>query len=244
MDGRKFSEFAGTVYYKAGSVLLAIGAGVAIGFAVDRIFAKKDEACPEELEDGWWEDAFEEDPVLPIPEGVNVIDMVADTADDLVDKVVNDKMFMKPDISKVIDYTKYSDISRTYGNQKEINFDEIVMPSDDDAPDAFDDDRFEIIDEAEFVKEIGNGSGYVSATGTYFVQDRILAGWNDDLSEKDISNTIGWRAVSMFDSPDVRAVYVRNSQLKVLYEIVRSDDSMESAIHETLFEEVAEIQEE
>ena len=231
----------------------SVASGVLIGTATELIVAKwkqrHEEACYDETDEdsGYYlyddedEDGDgyylydEEDDAPVIPKGVNVVD-------DVVDKVVNDKMFVKPDISKMIDYTKYSDTAKTYG-AKDSEPAHIVMPDDEDAPEAYDDDRFELIDEQEFVKEVGNLNGYVSATGTYFVQDKVLAGWNEDLVEKDISNTVGWRAIAMFDEPDVRAVYVKNHELKVLYEIVRSDDSMESAIEESVKMEISEVQE-
>lgn len=217
--------------------------GVVIGTVTEIAIAKwnkrHEEACYGDLEDEWEDDdgyySYDEEPSPEIPEGVNMVN-------DVVDKVVNDKMFVKPDISKMIDYTKYSDAARKYGAE-DVNFANVVMPDDEDAPEAYDDDRFELIDEQEFVKEVGNLNGYVSATGTYFVQDRVLAGWNEDLVEKDISNTVGWRAVRMFDEPDVKAVYVKNHELKVLYEIVRSDDTMESAIEESMKMEISEVQE-
>lgn len=223
----------------------SVAAGVAIGTVTEIALAKwrklREEACYGEGLDEEMFDSDDDEGDLPdIPEGVNVVDAVAG---DLVDKVVNGQMFVKPDISKMVDYTKYSDIAKRYSDD-ETKAGKIVMPDDEDAPEAYDDDRFELIDEAEFVKEIGNLDGYVSATGTYFVQDRVLAGWNEDLVEKDISNTVGWRAISMFDSPDVKAVYVRNHELKVLYEIVRCDETMESAIEESIKMDISEVQEE
>lgn len=227
----------------------SVVSGALIGTATELIVTKwkqrHEEACYDETDEDWsdenggyylYDDEDEdEDDSLVIPKGVNVVD-------DVVDKVVNDKMFVKPDISKMIDYTKYSDVAKTYG-AKDPEPAHIVMPDDEDAPEAYDDDRFELIDEQEFVKEVGNLNGYVSATGTYFVQDKVLAGWNEDLVEKDISNTVGWRAIAMFDEPDVKAVYVKNHELKVLYEIVRSDDTMESAIEESVKMEISEVQE-
>jgi hypothetical protein len=223
----------------------ALASGLVIGTATELAIAKwkerHEEACPDdedwdEEDDGYYS-YDEEDLTSPeIPEGVNVVS-------DVVDKVVNDKMFVKPDISKMIDYTKYSDAAKRYG-ESESEPAKIVMPDDEDAPEAYDDDRFELIDEQEFVREVGNLNGFVSATGTYFVQDKVLAGWNEDLREKDISTTVGWRAIRMFDEPDVKAVYVRNNDLKVLYEIVRGEDTMESAIQESLKMDISEIQEE
>lgn len=224
----------------------AVASGLVVGTVTELAIAKwkkcHDEACTDdgEPDEDWEEDgyySYDMEASSPeIPEGVNMVG-------DIVDKVVNDKMFVKPDISKMIDYTKYSDIARGYG-ESESEPAKIVMPDDEDAPEAYDDDRFELIDEQEFVREVGNLNGFVSATGTYFVQDKALAGWNEDLKEKDISNTVGWRAIRMFDEPDVKAVYVRNNDLKVLYEIVRGEDTMESAIQESLKMDISEIQEE
>lgn len=245
MDASKIRQFVNSPAYPVVAAAASIGVGIGVGILADRIFCGKAEA-EGELEDGWWEDSFgsDDDPVEypepvadfpPIPEGVNEVG-------DIADKVVNDELFKKPDISRMVDYTKYSDPGKNLNDVK-IEKDRVVVPDDTDSPEDLDDDRFEIIDEKEFVKAVGNGDGWAEATGTYFTQDRILAGWNDDLEEKDVSNTVGWRAIHMFDDQDVKAVYVRNVQLKVLYEIVRSDNPMEQAIQDAIADHISEVQE-
>ena len=200
--------------YPFASAVTAIAVGIGIGFLVDRL-------CSKEKPEEDYGDGYEDLPLPEIPEGVNVVSER---------KVVEDKLFVKPDISKMKDYTKYYDSAKNYSNAGKAKAEEAQ-----DAPEnELEDPRFELIDEQEFVKGIGNEDGYVTASSTYFTQDKVLAGWNEDLLERDIQNTVGWRAIRMFDSNDVKAVYVRNSELKVLYEIVRCDDLMEEVLQENL----------
>ena len=220
MDLARFYEFAKSGYYWPTVAVVAGGIGIAVGVSVDRIFGgdvepEEGDAC---VEEEWDEPA---DRLPPIPEGVNEIAKQ--------EKVVEDRLFSKPDISKLVDYTKYSDKAKAYSADKDGDVPPNEFPDDADAPEA-DDPRMEIIDEQEFMKATGNMDGYVSVTCGYFTQDGILAGWDEDMDEKDIGETVGWRAVRMFDSPDVKAVYVRNTHLKVLYEVVRYDDAYEEVL--------------
>lgn len=148
-----------------------------------------------------------------IPEGVNLEDDIEER------KLSQSKLFVKPDLSKYVDYTKY---------QKHADEEEA-----DDEEQEHEDFIFQITEE-EFVRQSGNGDGYVTATATWFTQDHILAGWNDDLLEREPSETVGQESVDMFDDPAVKAVYVRNENLKVLFEVVRCDDPMEEVIQESL----------
>lgn len=130
-------------------------------------------------------------------------------------------IFEKPNLEDLVDYTKYSKEYRN-GHAVDAKWDEVQEDS----------DIFEIIDKDEFVKGMGNEDGYVTVTGTYFVPDDVLAGWNSELEPKNVSETVGERAIStMRDDPAVGAVYVRNHRLKVLYEIVRCDSPMEEDAH-------------
>lgn len=189
----------------------------------------------------------DEDFSLPFPEGVNIVesgDPDSQNKVDKVDKIVNDEIFVKPDIAKMRDYTKYANAPGKHAKSLDPEEgEEISEDGGEMVVDVLDDDRFEIISEQEFVHEVGNENGYVSATGTYFTQDGILAGWNDDLVEKDILNTVGMKAISAFDQQSTKAVYVRNVQLKVLYEIVRCDDPMEDVLRENEEASVDAIQE-
>lgn len=217
MDLRKFAEFANSGYYWPTVAVTALGIGVAIGTSVDRICSRN---RPAEVDPVEWED--DEGRFPEIPEGVNEIQE---------DRVIEDRIFAKPDITKLIDYTKYSDKAGIYkGGDEDGDVPPKEFPDDSEAPEALDDPRMEIIDEAEFMKATGNMDGYVSVTCGYFTHDKILAGWDEAMEEKDIGETVGWRAVKMFDSPDVKAVYVRNTHLKVLYEIIRYDDTYEEVL--------------
>lgn len=183
--------------------------GVAAGFIADRVISWKN------AEDAW--KAFEdyriddEDDFPDIPEGVNLVPSEA---------VPTNNMYNKPDLSQLVDYTKYSNDDAD-GNHVPVS-DTNELPG------------VEIISEEEFVKRTGNLDGYVTATGTWFSQEGILAGWNEDLVEKDPASTVGEKVVEMFEDPTVDAVYVRNDVLKVLFEIVRSDSSFYLAEQELL----------
>ena len=243
MGIEKLTGFVKSGYYWPAVAATSVGIGVAVGFAVDRISAKIEErrTCPLEDPHTWrfgMDDDGDEDFSLPFPEGVNIVDQ------DKVDKVVNDEIFVKPDIAKMRDYTKYANAPGKHAKSLDPEEgEEISEDGGEMVVDVLDDDRFEIISEQEFVHEVGNENGYVSATGTYFTQDGILAGWNDDLVEKDILNTVGMKAISAFDQQSTKAVYVRNDQLKVLYEIVRCDDPMEDVLRENEEASVDAIQE-
>lgn len=204
--------------FAAAGASLAIGVGV--GLLVDFISrkrAEKGEACTDE---DWWEDAYDKDDdgdsypetYPPVPEGVNELPPESRQTSDL---------FVKPDISKAVDYSRFHEKRNAAAQGLEVAVEEEKDPS-----------VYEVIDEAEFVKESGNGDGYATVTGTYFTQDRILAGWNEDLDEKSVAETVGSEAISRFDDPEVRAVYVRNARTKVLFEVIRSDDPYEEAVAE------------
>lgn len=134
--------------------------------------------------------------------------------------------FSKPDISELVDYTKFSRKGEAVvtENGKPVTDEE---PQEVNAPTVF-----EIISVDDFLKETGNGDGYTSVVGTWFPQDGILAGWNENMEEKDPRSTIGEEALAMFDDPEVDLVYVRNTHLKVLFEIMKSSYSFDEVVDE------------
>lgn len=210
------------------NMTISVGAGIAVGVAVDRILAwrrgKKalealyDYSYPEEEDEEW-----EEREYLEIPEGVNVVGADTD-GDHVISPMTNSNrasgpLYQKPDLSEMVDYTKFS-----------------KQDNDKDEPDGKEDkqDFVHVISEEDFVRGTGNLDGYVSVTGTWFSQDHILAGWDSELTEKDVSSTVGEKAISLFDDPEIGAVYVRNDLIKVLFEVVRSDDRFDLAYQEIL----------
>lgn len=208
------------------NVAISVGAGVAVGIAVDRIIAWRRARKYEEALDSYSypeeEYDWEEREYLEIPEGVNVVGADTDGDRDILPSTNPDRasgpLYRKPDLSEMVDYTKFS---------KDDKKEEDDDPGEEAA-------YVHLISEEEFVRGTGNLDGYVSVTGTWFVQDHILAGWDLDLAEKDPSTTIGEKAVEKFDDPEVKAIYVRNDLLKVLFEVVRSDDLFDLAYQEVL----------
>lgn len=129
-----------------------------------------------------------------------------------VNVVDEDDLVLRP-----VDYTAYS----KHGQKEEAE--EPV------------DDGIEVISEEEFVRGTGNLlDGYVSVTGTYFANEKLLAGWDDALDERDVASTVGAEAISKLEEDGVDAVYVKNERLKVLYEIVKSNEEYEVAAREAL----------
>jgi hypothetical protein len=191
MDISKLAAFARSESYKPVAAAVALLSGAAVGVAVDRIFTAK--SGPEAFEE-----AVEEPPShVAVPE--------AET-----ERVEIGVTFEKPDISELVDYTKFYRKSAKTEKEPGTEKEEPVNPS-----------VFELITEDEFVSLTGNLDGYVTATGTYFPEERILAGWNDSMEPKDVATTIGNDAAIQFEDASVGAVYVRNTSLKVLYEVVR-----------------------
>lgn len=211
-----FDNFTAKPQYLAFSIFGSLALGVIAGFAIDRIFAKE-EACegdycePNEMEDE--EDTYKP-PKLYEVEGID---------DKAQEKKVND-VFVKPDINSMTDYTKYF--------AKNKNYNKTDIPKEPEEPENGEDWSV-IITREEFLKSTGNEDGYVSVTGGYFPSDGILAGWNEDLVEKDPHETVGKKAIDQFDDSSVKVVYVRNTKDKVLYEIIRYDDSFEDVVNET-----------
>lgn len=197
--------------------VICLGASAAFGIAVDRILAwRKASKAWEAVEEYSYseedEEPWEEREYFEIPEGVNEVEpeKSADRA--------SGPLYRKPDLSEMVDYTKFAAVQDDEAGK------------DEEPEGAF----VHLISEEEFVRGTGNSDGYVSVTGTWFAQDHILAGWDNDLVEKDPATTVGEKAVEQFEDPDVGAVYVRNDLLKVLFEIVRSDEDFDLARQEVL----------
>ena len=206
------AKFAASKAYVPVVAAASSGFGVLVGCLSDKfIFSKGEEA--DDFEE--YEEYEEEE--LDIPEGVNEVE----DPDVKMDKEAS-KLFVKPDLNKYIDYTKYQDLTKNYST--DVPKEEVV------------EEFIHVIDEEEFVRETGNEDGYISVTASYFTQEKLLAGWNDELVEREPSETVGEKSLLIFDDPSVKAVYVRNDNLKVLYEIVRCDDSYESALMEAALE--------
>ena len=209
-----FAKFAASKAYVPVVAAASSGFGVLIGCLSDKFIFSKDEDT-EDVED--FEEGEEEYNLPDIPEGVNEVE----DPDVKMDKEAS-KLFVKPDLNKYIDYTKYQDLTKNYST--DVPKEEVV------------EEFIHVIDEDEFVRETGNEDGYISVTASYFTQEKLLAGWNDELVEREPSETVGEKSLLLFDDPSVKAVYVRNDNLKVLYEIVRCDDSYESALMEAAFD--------
>ena len=71
---------------------------------------------------------------------------------------------------------------------------------------------------------------YAKRTGTYFVVDDILAGWDLELDQIDLEELLSdeedlGRLEGMLHSDDVSAVYLRSNVLETDFEILKSDGS-------------------
>ena len=155
----------------------------------------------------------------------------ADAAEDDSEKPQVSENFEKPSMNEIIDYTKYA----------KKNYKEILKEDDGEAMKSLEVPPMSMIDvisEEDFVKARGNNDGFVTVVGTWFPEERILAGWNDDLMEKPAAENIGDEAVRLLDD-GAPAVYVRNRLNSVLYEIISSQSSWEDAMEDaqTLKEE-------
>ena len=128
-------------------------------------------------------------------------------------------IFAKPDLSEMVDYTKF--------HSKKDVVEEKTETVEDGVP------QIVIIDEETYLE---SARDYVKADATYFTKDDVLAGWNNDLVAREIETTVGREAVEKFADPSVGSVYVRNESLKVDYEIVRCDDPFEDVQHEAVME--------
>ena len=200
----------------------SIGLGVGAYFLCDFIDRKRNRYADEQF--AMYDELHpEEDDGLPhIPEGVNEV------ADE--DEKVIAPGFRKPDISEMVDYTKYAKMSREY-DTAEPDMADLRNAETVNAEEGDDSWKFREITEIEYL-DPSNGMSKVDAT--YFTQERMLAGWNDELAERDIESTIGSECLKAFDDPKVRSVYVRNLEMGIDYEIVRCDDAYEEVLRESL----------
>lgn len=212
----------------AGAVGMA--SGIVVGVIVDKLASRK------EQHEG--EIPMHEDPDFDGDrDKCRVIASTNGYVDDEEPVPVIAQAFEKPDISQMVDYTKFSK-KTVYGvvekpeEKGEPSHTETIskLPTHDGAD--FDGDResyIEIISEDEFLRATGNEDGYVSVVGTWFPEDKVLAGWNEELQLKSVEDTVGWDVMSAFDDEETRAVYVRNTKHKVLYEIVRGSGTYEDS---------------
>lgn len=207
MDVRKLAGISAKRGYYAAAAVAAIAAGVGVGFLVDRL-------CREKTAEERFEEIKDELGFVEVP--------VEETLRPRGNMKVSPS-FEKPDISNMVDYTKF--FPRDVTEVVSVNGVPVVEVNGHDRGPAEKEDNsmLDIISEEEFVKLSGNLDGYVTATGTFFPDNGVLAGWNDSLEPKDIATTIGDKAAAMFEDESVGAVYVRNKQLKVLYEVIRGD---------------------
>ena len=204
MDVRKLAGIPAKRGYYAAAAVAAIAAGVGVGFLVDRL-------CREKTAEERFEEIKDELGFVEVP--------VEETLRPRGNMKVSPS-FEKPDISNMVDYTKF--FPRDVTEVISVNG-QPVGKAEEGEHEEEDHTMLDIISEEEFVKLSGNLDGYVTATGTFFPDNGVLAGWNDSLEPKDIATTIGDKAAAMFEDESVGAVYVRNKQLKVLYEVIRGD---------------------
>lgn len=232
---QSFTRLARSKAYPIVCIGVGVGIGALVGAGVELVSRRLKERKYEEAMDEYY-------PMPDIPEGVNVVEDIDDYDDSREDiwgvdsdgdvKTVSNGIFSKPlpddflnrkrDVEKMVDYTKYS---------SDKNQNDAKVPKEEEEP-APGKDAFEMIDSDEFVKAMGNQDGYACCTGTYFADDRILAGWNEKLEEKDASKTIGEDAVKALQE-GMTSVYVRNTLLKVLFEVIRSDSSFAEAVEDS-----------
>ena len=201
----------------AGAV--GITSGIVVGVIVDKI-TSKDERHSDEL-------PMHEDPDF---DGGRVDQRIIVSTNGYVDDgeqvPVVTQAFEKPDISQMVDYTKFS---------KKTVYGVVEKPEEKGEPVVEQEGKpsyIEIISKEEFLHATGNEDGYISVVGTWFPEDRVLAGWNEELQLKSVDDTVGWDVISAFDDEETGAVYVRNTKLKVLYEIVRGSGTYEDAAAE------------
>ena len=198
----------------AGAV--GIASGVVVGVIVDKIASKKERHVDEP--------PMHEDPDFDGDRvDHRVIVSTSGYADDGEPVPVIAQAFEKPDISQMVDYTKFS---------KKTVYGVVEKPEEKGEPGVEPEGKpsyIEIISEEEFLHATGNEDGYISVVGTWFPEGKVLAGWNEELQLKNVDDTVGWDVISAFDDEETRAVYVRNTNLKVLYEIVRGSGTYEDS---------------
>lgn len=194
--------------YFAALGVVSIGLGVGAYFLAGKIHdVVRAKATEEAGMDEYYEmaDIYNGEETQPDPDGQVVYE-----------KTVMSENFVKPPI---VDYTAYSKRDIPQENAEEKPTEEAGKSL-----------NVSLITMDEYLDASGK---YGKADGTYFVNDGILAGWNLNLDVKDVDSTVGRTAIARFDDPDVKAVYVRNEDIMVDFEIIRSDDPYEEALAET-----------
>jgi hypothetical protein len=204
---------------KPATVLACVCSGIAVGVLVEAVKA----ARGKRQDNGLSEDVS--DYLADHKRHIQEVEREYRTLEETMERKVGAD-FSKPDISELVDYTKFSSpVEKVLTeNGKPVSETE---PQNVNAPSVF-----EIISVEEFLKGTGNDDGYTSVVGTWFQNDGVLAGWNEQMEEKDPRSTIGEEALAILEDPDIKAVYVKNTHLKVLFEILKSDDSIEDVIRE------------
>ena len=93
-------------------------------------------------------------------------------------------------------------------------------------------------------------SGMEAHTGTYFLEEGILGGWDEDLEEQDITSDIGNIVADLVVSDgSIRSVYFKKVSDGSVYEVVGSRgrydeayEDMQTAKDENFFEDVIEME--
>lgn len=93
-------------------------------------------------------------------------------------------------------------------------------------------------------------SGAETHTGTYFLEEGILGGWDEDLEEQDITSDIGNIVADLVVSDgSIRSVYFKKVSDGSVYEVVGSRgrydeayEDMQAAKDENFFEDVIEME--
>lgn len=192
-------------------------AGAAAYFLAGKVKEKIDERKAEKERSDDFEPLFDEG-FAGYDDGSGQSRDVSSQAFQEMERVIAEN-YAKPDIT---DYTKFF--------QNSYEGEHVEAPSDgEDSPNE-DAPNCSIVGEEDYMAT--DIPGYAKADGTYFVKDKILAGWNDKLTKQDIDSTIGREAVLKLEDPDISTVYVRNATIKVDYQITKSDASYEEAVAE------------
>lgn len=199
----------------AGAASVAIGciAGTVADIVYRKVAVDPEDEYKEMLEDFRYAEKIElKNRILSKADNIESEDTDGD-----VKPLISTNFEKKP----LVDYTKFSksNSEKEASDDKTENEDVVPTPA-------------TVISEEEFVRASGNLDGYTTAIGTWFAQERILAGWNDKLEVKDPEESIGMEAVRLLDDGQA-SVHVRNTALKVLFEIVLSEFSYEDALEES-----------
>lgn len=173
---------------------------------------------------------------------MNFLAEYADTDGDLVITSPSSRQYNpvdKPDIFEVAaqaknDYTSYvkdklEDVKEAINNGVEKVNTEISVVEENIFDTA---ERSNIVTENTAKDLVANG--YDTLTATYFVHDDILAGFDNDLEKLDESEYgLDEGVQALMNSKDIsKAVFIKNEDEKLVYELVASSDSYEEAVKE------------